>query len=355
MNALIAAVVPQLRVVDPANALEAAKITAFVQAHPGSTPFHLPAWSVAVARGCNQCSHYVIAEVADALAGVLPLTEVHSPIFGRALVSAGFAVDGGALASDNGIAGQLIDAAVLLARRLSCQTIELKGGILPTDWVHDVSTYVGFTRPLARDDNAELLVIPRKQRAEVRKSLDIGLSVETGATKRDRDAHYAVYATSVRNLGTPVFPRALFEAVLDHFGDAADILTVYAGESAIASVLSLYHKGVVMPYWGGGTAAARSLRANEFMYYALMNHARRRGCSQFDFGRSKVGTGAAAYKKNWGFEPQPLVYAKRSIDGRPPRSINPLDPKFSLQVQLWQKLPLVIANRLGPMIAQGLG
>ena len=42
-------------------------------------------------------------------------------------------------------------------------------------------------------------------------------------------AHYAVYAESVRNLGTPVFPRSLFDAVLDLFGDAADILTVWEG------------------------------------------------------------------------------------------------------------------------------
>lgn len=355
MNAPMSFTLPKLRFADLADATEAARIAAFVRAHPAGTPFHLPAWSMAVAKGCHQRSHYLIAEAGVDLLGVLPLTEVHSPLFGRAMVSAGFAVGGGALAFDDSIAERLIDAAVTLATRLSCPTIELKGGFLPEGWHHDTTTYVGFSRPLAADDDAELLSIPRKQRAEVRKALEFGLSVDTGTTKRDRDAHYAVYATSVRNLGTPVFPKALFQAVLDSFGDAADILTVRHEGTPVASVLSVYHNGVVMPYWGGGTAAARSLRANELMYYALMNHARRRGCTHFDFGRSKVGTGAAAYKKNWGFEPQPLRYAKCSLDGSAPRSINPLDPKFSLRVKLWQKLPLVIANRLGPMIAQGLG
>ena len=108
-----------------------------------------------------------------------------------------------------------------------------------------------------------------------------------------------------------------------------------------------------MPYWGGGTAGARPTRANDMMYFALMRHARERGCTRFDFGRSKAGTGAAAFKHNWGFEGVPLAYAKRSI-GKP-RAINPLDPQYSRKVQLWQKLPLPIANFIGPMIARGLG
>src|SRR3546814_2810687 len=72
------------------------------------------------------------------------------------------------------------------------------------------------------------------------------------------------------------------------------------------------------------------------MYFALMSHARSRGCTRFDFGRSKVGTGAAAFKKNWGFEPEPLSYAVRTADGQPPRDINPLSPRYRLQVALWR-------------------
>jgi FemAB-related protein (PEP-CTERM system-associated) len=159
----------------------------------------------------------------------------------------------------------------------------------------------------------------------------------------------------VRNLGTPVFPRALFADVLDAFGDDADVLTVRKDGMPLASVLSVYHCQTVMPYWGGGTAAARTWRANDMMYFALMRHARERGCTAFDFGRSKTGTGPAAFKRNWGFEGVPLAYASRTAEGQAKRSINPLDPKYSLQVRLWQRLPLAVANRIGPLIARGLG
>jgi FemAB-related protein (PEP-CTERM system-associated) len=305
-----------IRRADLASPADCGAIDAFLETRPEATPFHRRAWVEAVTGGCGHKAHYLIAG-SDVVTGVLPLHEIHSMLFGRALVSSGFAVGGGILASDAASVAALSEAAWALASKTSCPTLELRGGELPVDWAKDTTSYLGFTRNLAVDDDAELLAIPRKQRAEVRKALGHGLTVDLG----DRSAHYAVYAESVRNLGTPVFPRSLFEAVLDRFGDDADVLTVRKDGKPLASVLSLYHRGVVMPYWGGGTAAARSARANDMMYFALMRHARTRGCTRFDFGRSKVGTGAAAFKHNWGFEGVPLAYAKR----------------------------------LGPMIARGLG
>ena len=152
-----------------------------------------------------------------------------------------------------------------------------------------------------------------------------------------------------------MFPARLFRAVLREFGDAADILTVRAGGMPVASVLSLYMNGTVHPYWGGGTHAARTLRANDRMYFALLAHARARGCTRFDFGRSKAGTGAAAFKKNWGFQGTALMYAKRVVPGAVVRDINPLNPRYRRKIEAWKKLPLWVANRIGPHIAKGLG
>jgi hypothetical protein len=116
-------------------------------------------------------------------------------------------------------------------------------------------------------------------------------------------------------------------------------------------VLSFYFKGVVHPYWGGGTREARALRANDLLYYSLMRHAAARGCTGFDFGRSKVGSGAFAFKKNWGFEPRPLTYATKGEH----RDVNPSSPRYRLQTAAWRRLPLPLANRLGPVLSRGLG
>lgn len=346
-----------LRVADLADPVERARIDAYVEANPDGTPFHLPAWSAAVEKGCGQRAHYLVADRGElGIVGVLPLTELHSPLFGRVLASAGFGVGGGILADKPEVKRLLAEQCWRLAIRLSCPSAELRGGPRPgPEWSVDDSHYLGFARDLAADDEAELLQIPRKQRAEVRKSLGYDLDISVGQDPADVAAHYAVYAELVRNLGTPVFPRRLFTEMLHEFGSAADVLIVRDGGNAVAGVLSLYWRGTVYPYWGGGTADARRLRANDRMYFELMRHARARGCTRFDFGRSKVGTGAAAFKKNWGFEPEPLVYYDRVADGASIRDANPLNPKYRFQVAVWSKLPLAVANRVGPWISRGLG
>ena len=352
MNAFAPVAGLSVRTADLADAGERGRIDAFVLAHPEAELFHRPAWSLAVERGCGQRAHYLVAEAGGSIEGVLPLSEIRSPLFGSALVSSGFGVGGGIIGKGTDM---LAEAAWALAKSLGCASVEARGGELPQSWQRREGVYAGFARDLPAGDEAILKAIPRKQRAEVRRAQSFALHLKIGRGAGDLADHYAVYSESVRNLGTPVFPRALFAAMLEAFGDEAEILTVSNGTRAVASVFSFYFKGAVLPYWGGGTAEARSLRANELMYFELMRHAARRGCTRFDFGRSKLGTGAYAFKKNWGFEPRPLVYAVRTADGVPAREINPLSPRYRLQVELWKKLPLWLANRLGPPIARGLG
>jgi len=352
MNAPFRFAAARVRLADPGDRPAMAR---FLAEDPAATAFHRLEWIDAVECATGHRAHLLLAERDGAITAMLPLHAAHSPLFGRALVSTGFAVGGG-LIGDAGEAPALFDAARELARRLSTPSIELRGGVMPegAGWHIKQDSHAGFVLPLAADDEAQLLAVPRKQRAEVRKGLGNDLEVRVGRSEADRAMHYAVYAESVRNLGTPVFPKRLFDAVLDLFDADADILTVLHQGQPVASVLSLYHRGAVMPYWGGGVFAARALRANDVMYYALMNHARDRGCDRFDFGRSKTDTGAYHFKRNWGFAPEPLSYATWSADGVPSRDVNPLSPRYRAKIAAWQKLPLPIANRIGPLIAAGL-
>ncbi len=324
-----------------------------------ATAFHTVAWCEAITDAMGHAAHHLVARNDNgAIMGYLPLHHIQSRLFGSALVSTGFAVGGGILADGADVANALADAAWELAHSLGVATLELRGGMLPTTtgWEKKSDSHVAFVAPILGDSDAQLAAIPRKHRAEVRKGLANGLSVTAGRDALHIKAHYAVYAQSVRNLGTPVFPKSLFTSVLEHHDDA-DILVVWHGDVPIAAVLSLYHCGVVMPYWGGGTTAARALRANEVMYFSLMSHARDLGCTAFDFGRSKTGSGPAAYKKNWGFEPTPLHYAVRHAEasGNAGRDINPNSPKYALKIALWKKMPLWLANRIGPILSRGLG
>lgn len=328
---------------------------AFVLGHAGGTPFHRPAWLAGV-EAATRNRAIMLAAVAPSgkIVGLLPLHHVKSRLFGQAMVSTAFAVDGGILADDSAIIAALAAAAVGQAKAGGGLAIELHGGPHPEGW-QDYSEHVGFVRPLAADDEAELLAVPRKHRAELRKALaNPALRVEIGRDPKLVRDHYRVYSESVRNLGTPVFPARLFREMLARFETQSDILVVYDGSRPVSAVLSLYHGDAVMPYWGGGVQDARRLRSNELMYYRLMSHARTRGMARFDFGRSKVGSGQASWKKSFGFEPRPLHYHVWSPDGAA-RDINPNNPKYQRRIDLWKKLPLPVANLIGPLISRGLG
>ena len=142
--------------------------------------------------------------------------------------------------------------------------------------------------------------------------------------------------------------------MVEAFSETCDILTVEKDDVPISSVLSFYHNGAVMPFWGGGTFAARAARANELMYYKLMCHARKRGLMRFDFGRAKTNSGPYHFKKNWGFEPEPLTYGVWTAPGREARDTDPTSEAYSRKIELWKKLPLPIANMIGPFIARDL-
>ena len=101
--------------------------------------------------------------------------------------------------------------------------------------------------------------------------------------------------------------------------------------------------------------AARGLKGNDFLAWSIMCRAAARGCTLFDFGRSKKGTGAYQWKENLGFEARPLYYEYELVRAKAMPDINPLNPKYRLFVEAWKKLPLPLAGLLGPWLSRHLG
>ncbi|HLL30153.1 MAG TPA: GNAT family N-acetyltransferase, partial [Allosphingosinicella sp.] len=278
MHRPIAAVA--VRAADPRDPGECARIDAYVAEHPRSELFHRPQWSLAVEQGCGQRSHYLVAErPGGGLAGCLPLTDVRSILFGRALVSAGFGTGGGVLADGKAAADALLSAAARLADGLGCATLELRGGPFAKDFEVRDDVYAGFAMPLPEGEEAIFRSIKRRHRG-VRRARERGLETRIGSGPSDRSDFFRVYGESMRNLGSPVFPPRLFEAMLDRFGGDSDIVTIFDGASPVASVLNLYFNGTVHPYWGGGTSEARDCFASELLYFEVMCNASRRGCTR---------------------------------------------------------------------------
>lgn len=341
---------PVVREMDGADP---ARWDAWVLAHADGTFFHRAGWKEAIEKTFGHRCHFLYAERDGEICGILPLVLVKSLMFGRNLVSTGFTVGGGPIFDTPETLAALDARAIELAGQYDVETIEYRvRAPLHDGWAHKSGLYVGFRREIDPDVEQNMLAIPRKQRAMVRKGIKAELVSEVGP---DTATLHHVYAVSVRNLGTPVFPKRFFDHLMRIFGDDVDIVTIRKDGAAVASVMNFYFRDQCLPYFGGGLAEARPLAANDFMYWEVMRRACERGFRLFDFGRSKEGTGAYSFKKNWGFEPEPWTYEYylRKSDEIP--EINPLNPKYRLFIAAWKKLPIGLSKLVGPHIVRGLG
>ncbi|HXZ69002.1 MAG TPA: FemAB family XrtA/PEP-CTERM system-associated protein [Alphaproteobacteria bacterium] len=332
---------------------DAARWDVFVASQPGSTFFQRAGWRDVMANAYGHKSHFLSAQRGGAIAGVLPLVEIKSPIFGHSLISTAFCTGGGPLAADAETRDALLAQAESLGRKLNVDYIEIRDATgIGRDWVPKEGLYFGFERKIAAAEDECLKQIPRKQRAVVRKTLESKLTFKVD---QDVATFYALHARTFRNHGTPVFPKRFYENLVRVFGQDCDILTVWDETTPVSSVLSYYTKDRVTPYFTGSVQAARGLGSNDFMYWELMRHAVARGCTEFDFGRSKVDTGPFAFKKNWGFEPRPMINWYYLVRGKSLPNMSPTNPKFSTAIKVWQSLPLPVANFLSQFVSPSLG
>jgi FemAB-related protein (PEP-CTERM system-associated) len=335
-----------------ARAADRASWNAFVFAQPEGTFFHRFEWSEVLANTLGHRTHYLLVERDGGLAGVLPLAEMRSALFGHALISTPFCVYGGALAVDETARKTLEQHACTLAQSAGVAYLEMRNrSPVNADWP-EKGLYVTFRKAVSLNHEENLKAIPRKQRAEVRKGIKLGLKSRIDA---DCATLYDLYSESLRNLGTPVFGANYLRALQNAFGADCEVLTVLSGGVPVSSVMSFYFRDEVLPYYGGGSAAARTVAANDFMYWEVMRRAADRGCRVFDFGRSKRDSGSYAFKKHWGFEESALSYEYALVRATEIPNLSPTNAKYALMIGVWRRLPLWLTRIVGPPIARYLG
>jgi FemAB-related protein (PEP-CTERM system-associated) len=326
---------------------------AYVHTAPNATFFHRAGWKTVLESAFGHNTFFLYAQQAGKIIGVLPLAQIKSLLFGNTLSSLPFCVYGGIVADTDTAASALREEACRLAERLKVGALEMRNRSASTaDWpVKEL--YYTFRKTIDPSDEVNLKAIPNRQRAMVRKGLKEGLCSEWDD---GTDRLYRVYSESVRNLGTPVFSAKYLRILREVFGSDCSVLMITHQGQDVAAVMSFYFRDEVIPYYGGGMAAARTLKGvNHVMYWELMRYSAEQGYRLFDFGRSKAGTGPFSFKKNFGFEPQPMPYDYYLVASSAVPDLNPLNPKYRLMINVWSKLPLPVANFVGPFLARSLG
>lgn len=326
----------------------------FAEASSQSSFFHRIRWRPIVEQCVHQRTHYRCAWRGMRLVGILPLTEIRSRVFDHALISPGFGVCAGIAAEDDETAQALANDAAELGRSLGVRYVELRHEVArPIGWETPSPRFFVFRREIAPSPEDNMKAIPRKKRADLRKALNNReLSVRHG---QDFDNFYRLYSLSLRNLGTPILPARFYEAILREFGPSVEISVVNGPDGPVAAVMSFYCAGSVLPYYGGATAAARTLHAYDLLYWSVMCRASERGVRIFDFGRSRGGSSAFDYKSFWGFSPVPLHYQYYLTGAGELPHFSPDNPKYRFFIEAWKHLPLRLANALGPLVARQLG
>ena len=324
----------------------------FVWQHDKATFFHLAGWKRAVERIFHHRSVYLLAWEDGAIQGILPLFLIKSRLFGTFLVSTPFAVYGGVCAITEEARTLLLERARQMAVELRADYLELRNREPdPSQWPQS-DLYVTFVKPLPTDPAQCLQQLPRKARAAARQGIQSGLTADLS---QDRlEDHYQLNALQMRRLGSPVLPFSWFQALAEEFRENFILLTVRHQGQPVSSVFVFFFRDMVLPYYSGTREEYQQYHPNNFMYLKLMEYGVEQGYRFFDFGRSRKDTGPYHFKKNQGFDPQPLCYQYYLNRAQEIPNVNPSNPKFDLPKRIWQKMPLGVTKWLGPKLVRNI-
>jgi serine/alanine adding enzyme len=324
---------------------------AFAAAQPGSTHAHRFGWKSIVERVYrHDCPFLCVRAPGGELRAVLPLVDVRAPLLGRSFVSMPYLSHGGPLGEP-----EAVRAAVAHTVRLAAES---RAGLLELRTAEELDA--GLTRvdekvtcvlPLDGGADAVWGRFTAKVRSQVRRPEKAGATVRFGADQLD--PFFAVFARTMRDLGTPTHPRAFFHAVGAEMGEDAWFGCVYLDGRAAAAGCALRHGDSVELVWAGALRQASACAPNMLLYASFIRRAAEAGAAAFDFGRCTPGSGTHRFKRQWGAADVPLPWLRALR--RPGASAPSADRgAFALGARMWRRLPLPLATWLGPPIRGGI-
>ncbi len=322
--------------------------------HPAATGYHTLAWRHVIGKVFGHQTYYLMAKNAGGdVRGILPLVYTKSPMFGRFFTSVAFVNYGGVLADHETARCALLQAAAETARSVGASHIELRQEQpIGTNWPLR-SHKVSMRLPLPPDHAVLMKSYPSKLRSQIRRAQKEGMVVKIGGGELLND-YYAVFSRCMRDLGTPVYAREFFRVIGETFSKEVRFCVVsLEGTPLAAGLLYGFRQRLEIP-WAASDKRYSRLAPNMLLYSAVLEFACREGYTEFDFGRSSINSGTYRFKQQWGAQPHPLYWYYWVADGRNVPQLNPDNPKYGAAIAVWQRLPLPVANLVGPHIVKYL-
>lgn len=340
--------IPSRVVVVPA--MDGARWDRYIESHPAATSDHLWGWRTVFDLALGHDSVYLQAERDGQVTGVLPLVLFRSSLFGRSVISLPYLNYGGVVADDAASGEALVAAATVEARRFRASHVELRHLRRTTENLPVRQHKLRLVLPLPRSPEELWASMDRKIRNQVRKAEKEGLTAEVGGLELVPE-FYDVFAQNMRDLGTPVYPRALFMQAVRVFPGRATVHVVRHRGRSVAAGVSLQFRETILNPWASSLREFRHLCPNMLLYWAMLQHAMATGATVFDFGRSSPGGGTHQFKRQWGAQEEWLNWEYVLLTRPEPPEQGPSNPRFTRVIELWKQLPLSVANVLGPVLA----
>ena len=325
---------------------------AYVAGQPDSTMCHQAGWREVMDSVLgHETSLLVAIDDRGVWHGTLPLVRVRS-VLGHYLVSIPFMNDGGPLGADDAKRA-LVEHAVDDARRTHAKLLELRSRDPVPGPVTSSERKVAVHLELPQTvDALWAQTFKAKLRSQIRRPTKEGMTARSGAG--ELDAFYRVFARNMRDLGTPVLPRAFFTKLQTVFGDAVSFTAVYTAQGRpAAAACCLTWKAEVEVTWASSLRELNHLSPNMLLYANLMEQAIGRGSRVFNFGRSTPGSATHRFKLQWGGHDRSLAWPSWSPGGVA-STPSPDRPAFRVATAVWRRLPMPVANRIGPILSRHL-
>lgn len=320
----------------------------------GKYLYDTPAWQSVIRKTFSKKIETIYQPDGGLYSNGLFLTYFTSRLFGKFAVSNPFVNYGGPVKNNRSDWPELIR---LLRSRLNEKNLDFIELRLDEKIDEDLPLKehkVTFMLDLEKNEEDQLASFKAKVRSQVKRPMKDGFTSISGGLDK-LDDFYAIFTRNMRDLGTPVLPKKFFENILTEIPDSAFIAVVNSpeGKAVAASFLIRHHEVMEIP-WASSLREYNRFSPNMLLYWESLKLSIEKGCKVFDFGRCTPGSGTYKFKKQWGAEEKPLYWYYILPQGEDLPEINPDNPKYKLMISVWQKLPLFIVNRLGPLLIKNI-
>ena len=324
----------------------------YVIHHPESTIYHCTGWKKVIESSMGYDGTYIFAVNAGQIVGIYPLFILKTQLFGTVGASLPYVDYGGVLADSPEIIKLLTNKAEAIGRSAGCSYIELRQR-LPLKIDLPVSTRkISIVIPLQREIDEVFSRLHRNVRNKIRKAHKNNVQIQTG--NEYLCDFYRVYTRNLRDLGTPAKSINYFFSILDTFHEHVRVYRAIRNGKTIGAKIVLMDEKTcyfiemasIRDYLGYAPVHA--------LNWAAIEDACKAGCSFADMGRSTVNSTHHKFKSYWGGKIIKLQWAYQLLncDGIP--ILNTDNPKYSLAITLWKKLPLFVTRYIGPPLARRL-